>query len=574
MVTIVDDRERTESEVGSKLSIERGKRASFSTKSFIPQRVNAEISKRYEIDAHEIGSGGYGKVFIARDRETKERMVAIKKVIVLDEDKKQGFLKEAQIMKELDHPNICRLLETYEERRHMFFVMEFCEGGEVFDRIMDNERIQEEDTSMIVNQVASALKYAHDRGIAHRDMKPENIVYCSKDPSDNSVKVIDWGLGFYFGQARMSSTVGSLTYAAPEVLESKTSKGYSSECDQWSLGVLTYVMLCGKPPFWGNYNEQLRRMKAEKFPMNDATWQQTSQEAKDLIKALLKVDPRKRLPLEQVLEHPWLQTRRSNIDKIVMQEVLANIRQFSNVNQFFSICVASAARNLDHHSLRDVHRVFCKMDTDGNGVLELHEVKTGFEQIYGKDSEQFRDVEEMFKRLDLDGSGSIDYTEFCAAGIGARTSTEESVLWAAFKTFDVEDDNGKISVSEIQQVLQNADVNKVWSKEVCEDVAREICERGDQDGDGSLDFDEWLQLMRDMATKKRESHEAAVRQASVDNATARKLMQDLEKVDGREGITGIKQSYDILKALEKNDKSHSKGLPECFAGCKKACILM
>jgi len=476
-------------------------------------------------------------------------------------------------MKELDHPNICRLLETYEDRRHMFFVMEYCEGGEVFDRIMDNDRIQEGDTAVVINQVARALKYAHDRGIAHRDMKPENIVYCTTDINDNSVKVIDWGLGFYFGQARMSSTVGSLTYAAPEVLEAKKSEGYTAACDQWSLGVLTYIMLCGKPPFWGDYNEQLKRMKLETLPMSDSTWQQISQDAKDLIKSLLKVDPRKRLPLERVLAHPWLQTSQGNLDAVVMKEVLSNIRQFSNVSQLFSICVASVARQLDHRSLRDVHRVFSQMDTNGDGVLELHEMKNGFEQIYGRDSEQFRDVEEMFKRLDLDGSGSIDYTEFIAAGIGERACTEESVLWAAFKTFDIEDDDGKITTSEIKQVLQNADVNNVWSKEVCEDVANQVCEMGDQDGDGSLDFDEWLKLMREMASKRKPPEVirqgSRLRPSGIDSAAEHKVMEDLELIGGREGIKGIKKTYDILKAdvQIKRPAKASTGMLNCFAGC-------
>jgi len=302
--------------------------------------------------------------------------------------------------------------------------------------------------------------------------------------------------------------------------------------------------------------------------------------ASTLIKALLKVDPRKRLPMERVLAHPWLQSCQGSLEPVVMKEVLANIRQFSNVNQFFSICVASVARQLDHRSLRDVHRVFCNMDTNGDGVLELHEVKSGFEQIYGKDSEQFRDVEEMFKRLDLDGSESIDYTEFCAAGIGERASTEESVLWAAFKTFDVEDDNGKISTSEIEQVLQNADVNNVWSKEVCEDVAREICEMGDKDGDGSLDFDEWLKLMREMASRRKapeapqpptlarqDSKASKARQASIESAAEAKLLEDLQQIDGREGIKGLQKSYTILKALDANDNSRSTGMLNCFAGC-------
>merc|ERR1719330_2330003 len=169
------------------------------------------------------------------------RRVAIKKVIIHDQEKKKAFQKESDIMKALDHPNICKLLETYEQGRFMFFVMEYCEGGEVFERIMDHGLIVERETADIVKQAASALYYAHNAGIAHRDMKPENICFCSPEANNNQIKVIDWGLGFYFGEARMKSAVGSPSYAAPEVLDAKPgAAGYSSACDVWSLGVMMY----------------------------------------------------------------------------------------------------------------------------------------------------------------------------------------------------------------------------------------------------------------------------------------------------------------------------------------------
>ncbi|CAK0894669.1 unnamed protein product, partial [Prorocentrum cordatum] len=254
---------------------------SLNLRALMPERVNAEISKRYDIHPNEVGAGGYGKVYVASDRFTPARKVAIKKVLVFDEEKRIAFKKESSIMKTLDHPHICKLLETYDQGRHMFFVMEYCEGGEVFDRIMDNGLISESSTAGIARQCAGALKYAHSHGIAHRDMKPENICFVSSDLSNDDIKVIDWGLGFYFGETqRMSSAVGSLTYAAPEVLESSTGSGYDATCDVWSLGVLIYVMLCGKPPFWGNYQAQLKRMKAETFPMSDSTWQSISDDAK------------------------------------------------------------------------------------------------------------------------------------------------------------------------------------------------------------------------------------------------------------------------------------------------------
>merc|ERR1719373_470203 len=108
------------------------------------------------------------------------------------------------------------------------------------------------------------------------------------------------------------------------------------------------------------------------------------------------------MPLDRVLSHPWLRNPGEQMSAGISRQVLANMKQFSNTSQFFSLCVASVARQLDHRSLRDVHRVFCEMDANGDGVLELHEVKAGFERIFGKGSEQVRDVEQMFERLDLD----------------------------------------------------------------------------------------------------------------------------------------------------------------------------
>lgn len=241
-------------------------------------------------------------------------------------------------------------------------------------------------------------------------------------------------------------------------------------------------------------------------------------------------------------------------DADITAEVFANLKQFSNVSQFFSICVASVARQLDHRSLRNVHKVFCEMDANGDGVLELHEVKTAFEKIYGKDSEQVRDVEDMFRKLDLDGSGTLDYTEFCAAGIGERASTEENVLWAAFKAFDVHDDDGKVTIAEIQQVLQSADVNKVWSKQVCEAVAQEVLSLGDTDGDGSIDFNEWLRMMRNIAAKQQGEPTGGP------NAKEERLLVHLGQ-NANQGLQGLNRSYHVLREADRMSSPASTAQP-------------
>ncbi|CAE8687236.1 unnamed protein product, partial [Polarella glacialis] len=225
--------------------------------------------------------------------------------------------------------------------------------------------------------------------------------------------------------------------------------------------------------------------------------------------------------------------------------VLRNLRQFSNANQFFSICVASVARQLDHRSLRDVHKVFSELDANGDGVLELSEVKEGFERIYGRESEQYQDVERMFSRLDLDGSGSIDYTEFCAAGIGERMCLEETTLWAAFKAFDVQDDDGRITKDEIKQVLASGDVKQLWTTEVCQEVTEEIFDLFDANGDGALDFTEFMGLMRECASRHKDP-------GSVDE-----LEQELAVL--KEENLDFKKAYGMLTRLDDIDRNSGGG---------------
>lgn len=404
----------------------------------------------------------------------------------------------------------------------MYFVIEYCEGGDLFDRFQEYGQLAEDTVAGILKQVVSALKYAHGRGIAHRDMKLENICFCNKDDPEklpcNHIKVIDWGLGKYFDQARMKSNVGTATYAAPEVLDGQGDEGYTSACDLWSLGVVAYITLSGKPPFWGGMTEQLRRMRAEHYPLDTAFWKTVTPEAKDFIQCLLKQHPADRLSVDAVLAHPWLAMRSRTVAPQEIAHVLTNIEHFSRAPDFLSLCVASVARQLDHGTLTGIRDVFIQLDTDQDGVLELEEMRAGFLQVFG-DQFSSADIDEIFAHLDLDGTGQISYTEWCAAGLGEESYNEEHVLWAAFKTFDVRDD-GKITVEEMQKVLTRADVSQVWTADVCEDFAGEVMEEFGN-GKRDIDFAEWISLMRECAVRhERSSPKRLITPSSPINANA------------------------------------------------------
>jgi calcium-dependent protein kinase len=174
---------------------------------------------------------------------------------------------EFEILKQVDHPNIIKFYEMYVDEKNYHLVTEFCGGGELFDHIIDRGSFSEKLASRIIKQVLSAIKHLHDRNICHRDLKPENILFESKS-KEAQVKLIDFGLSKYFvernntnangrgnrgnsilrerkGEGIMRTKIGTPYYMAPEVLDGE----YDQTCDMWSLGVITYCLLCGYPPF-------------------------------------------------------------------------------------------------------------------------------------------------------------------------------------------------------------------------------------------------------------------------------------------------------------------------------------
>ena len=253
--------------------------------------------------SRKIGDGAFSSVRRIKMRSTGERRAVktIHKKSIRSEEERQMVFTEVSILKVLDHPNIIRLHEFYQDQKNYYIITEFCSGGELFDRIVTAGSISESVAATYMQQILSVLVYLHDRKIAHRDLKPENLLMNHQD-ADASIKVIDFGSSHkYVDNEIMTERVGTPYYIAPEILRHE----YTEKCDVWSAGVIMYVLLCGFPPFGGNTDKEiLHKVAIGKYSFPSPEWDGISFEAKDLIEKMMNLNTFIRISARDALAHP------------------------------------------------------------------------------------------------------------------------------------------------------------------------------------------------------------------------------------------------------------------------------
>ncbi|XP_053499826.1 calcium/calmodulin-dependent protein kinase IGb [Ictalurus furcatus] len=248
-----------------------------------------------------LGSGAFSEVFMVKERKTG-KLFAIK--CVKKKNKRDINLEnEIAVLRRIKHENVVGLEDLYESRTHYYLVMQLVSGGELFDRILDRGVYSEKDASLVIRQVLEGVNYLHKNGIVHRDLKPENLLYYSPD-EESKIMISDFGLSKMEDKGIMSTACGTPGYVAPEVLAQKP---YSKAVDCWSIGVITYILLCGYPPFYEESETRLflKIMKAQ-YEFDSPFWDDISESAKDFIRNMMKKNPNLRYTTEQALRHPWI----------------------------------------------------------------------------------------------------------------------------------------------------------------------------------------------------------------------------------------------------------------------------
>jgi calcium-dependent protein kinase len=222
-----------------------------------------------------LGSGAFGEVRVCVHRETgAQRAVKVLRKSHMDEDEKRMFFNEINILKDLDHPNILKMYEFFEDEKRYYIVTDICKGGELFDEIIARGKFSEKDASMLMKQVLGCINYCHQNKIVHRDLKPENILL-EQNKEFDQIKIIDFGTSLVVeGDKKLDEKLGTPYYIAPEVLN----KNYGAKCDIWSCGVIAYITMSGIPPFNGASDQEImKKVKAGKFSFSDPAWNNCSE---------------------------------------------------------------------------------------------------------------------------------------------------------------------------------------------------------------------------------------------------------------------------------------------------------
>eukprot|EP00271_Cylindrocystis_brebissonii_P010092 TRINITY_DN26190_c0_g1_i1.p1 TRINITY_DN26190_c0_g1~~TRINITY_DN26190_c0_g1_i1.p1 ORF type:complete len:598 (+),score=146.07 TRINITY_DN26190_c0_g1_i1:772-2565(+) len=470
------------------------------TASVLGRGPTDSIHKFYKVGKR-LGAGQFGTVHLCREISSGELFAckSISRASLISEEDVEDVRTEVSIMYHLaGQPNIVKIRATFEDRHHVYLVMELCEGGELFDQI--NARVanntvpySERDASQMAKGLVRAVERCHARGVIHRDLKPENFLLTSKD-LDASIKAADFGLASFYKPGQTFTRVcGSAMYMAPEIIrlyQRRLNIRYGPEVDIFSAGVIIYILLCGCHPFPAPSNNRTDTgfMKSIlvgnlRFPGED--WVGISENAKTLLRWMMKADPKQRPTAEQVLNHPWIQDAPESPLEAKVVKRFETFLALVQLKKFKKLGVRVASTTMEESEILACLEMVAKADHKRIGFVTIANLLQAVEMT--AKTPALDGLKQAIQETEVVTEDYIDYEEFFAAAQQMCHIEKQENLFQAFSLYD-QDLSGYISIEELEKACREFKLDPL----LVSDLAGEV----NRDEDGHLDYNEFVAMMR------------------------------------------------------------------------------
>ena len=476
---VIDQTNNNESKLGTGQNFSSKKEIHFDKSNFVRMKED-NIFDEYEIK-EKLGEGAYGCVYKVEQKST--HFLRAVKALKKDNIDYDEFSNEMELLRALDHPNIIKLFDCYQDKRYYYMVEEYCSGGDLFDYIQKEKFFTEKKAGMIFNQLLSAVNHLHKKNIVHRDLKPENIVLIEEKNKDIFIKLIDFGTSITIKGKNLTQELGTIYYIAPEVFMNN----YNEKADVWSCGIILYTMLCGHPPFCGNKENIIKsKILHSKLVFPTKEFQKVSQRAIDYITSLLSYNPDKRPTAEEALKNDWLISTVNQGNKKLSEYIITNLIKFRSTVGLQKATVSFLTNQISiNEEIKKLKEEFDKIDVNKDGEISKEELVKCLEVLYPSEEAKLR-ANEIFKEIDFNNDGSINFSEFLTVNIRKEKLLNEETLDNAFKMFDI-DGNGYITIDELKKTMPLEITSKSGWKELVSEV--------DKDGDYQISLKEFKEMM-------------------------------------------------------------------------------
>jgi len=446
---------------------------------------NSTIESKYE-KKEVLGVGASCKVVSVQDIHGKR--YAMKVMDKREAINKTLFENEKRILNVLKHPNVLEFVEAFEDKDAYNIVTVLCQGGELFDRVK-NGQFTEKVAARLAREMVSAIAYCHRNNVVHRDLKPENFVF-EEHREESTMKLIDFGCALIVKDDDVVPDVaGSPYYVAPEVLGDyiKRTGSVWKAADMWSVGIIIFLFVCGYPPFNGDNQERIfSHIRKGRYKFPPASHTRLSDSVKDLISKLLLRDPRQRLSAEKVLKHPWI-TGETATENIISNEVIKSLSTFRAHCKLKKAVGRMMTNRMTEKDREQFMSVFKQFDINGDGQLGSNEIAAMMKHLGLNKTE----AQEWLKNVDDNGDGIISIDEFTtAAVVGKLGNSSNEEIKASFEIFD-SDKDGFVTSKEIEKLCNF----------LTPEAAKQLISDVDTNGDGKINFQEWLSAMKDIDKK-------------------------------------------------------------------------